>query len=482
MQLRIFIVDDDPDYSTLVRMHLRRQGNPTLRTFPNGEAVLEALDDPPDLILLDLVMPGVGGLETLRRIKARHPDLPTVMVSAQSEVSVALEAIKIGAYDYVTKGHDDFVKLQRIVQHIGAQVALTQEVSVLREQLPGQGLKNLIGESAPMARVFRLIQKTLRGDLTVAILGESGTGKELVAQAIHYNSPRRRGPFVIVNCAAIPKDLMESEFFGHEKGAFTGAHARKMGKFEQADGGTIFLDEVGELDPALQAKLLRVLQGQDFQRVGGSDLLNVNVRVLCATNQDLQAMVRKGTFREDLYYRLFQFPLQLPPLRQREQDVLLLAEHFRKRYLEQHPDLEPRPLSAQTRRTMLRHAWPGNVRELKNTVERALLIADGSQIEPADLMLDLALDLEAPVADPAAVNLPPEPALPSPPLSPAQVAQQAGAPDEIVSIETLKCLALEHAYHVCDGNINRMAEKLEITRSTIYRLMKKYDLQFEDVE
>ena len=403
MRLNIFVVDDDPDYGELIRYHLKRHADVNVRLFTTGEEVVAHLEEGTDLVLCDVVMPGQGGLETLRQITERRPGLPVVMVSAQTAVSVALEAMKLGAYDYVTKGHDDTVKLQAIVAHVAERLRLTRELATLRERLPAmRGLRGIVGESAAMARVFRLVEKALRGDLTVAIQGESGTGKELVAEAIHYNSKRRRHPFVVVNCAAIPRELMESEFFGHEKGSFTGAHARKIGKFEQAHGGTIFLDEIGELDLGLQAKLLRVLQNQEVQRVGGNETIKVDVRVLSATNQNVAEMIREGRFREDLYYRLFQFPIRLPPLRERDQDALLLAEHFRKTYLEKHPEVASRPFSAATRRHILRYPWPGNVRELKNAVERALLISDEPEIMPSDLMLEeIAPFATEPLAEPS---------------------------------------------------------------------------------
>ncbi len=470
MRLNIFVVDDDPDYGELLRYHLKRHADVAIRLFTTGEEAVAHLDEEPDLVLCDVVMPGQGGLETLRRIKAQRPELPVVMVSAQAAVSVALEAMKLGAYDYVTKGHDDTVKLQSIVAHVAERLRLTRELATLRDQLPAmRGLRGIIGESAAMARVFRLVQKALRGDLTVAIQGESGTGKELVAEAIHYNSKRRRQPFVVVNCAAIPRELMESEFFGHEKGSFTGAHARKAGKFEQADGGTIFLDEIGELDLGLQAKLLRVLQNQEVQRVGGAETIKVDVRILSATNRNVAEMIREGRFREDLYYRLFQFPIKLPPLRERDQDALLLADHFRKAFLAKHPDVEPRPFSAATRRYILRYPWPGNVRELKNAVERALLISDFPEITPADLMLEEIA--------PFAVKEVSEP-LPEPPAAPgsnhpAEQISRVAVPDEIIPLETLKVMAVVHAYEVCGGNINKAAARLGITRSTVYRLLKK---------
>ena len=471
MHLHIFIIEDDPDYAELMKYQLHRFSGPQTRHFDTGEAALAHLDDAPDLVFLDIVLPDISGLDVLRKIKQEKPDLPVAMVSAQTNVNVALEAMRLGAYDYVTKGHDDTVKVRSIAGQIADRVALAREVDSLRAQLPARhGLEHIVGESPAMAKVFNLIHKVLRGDLTVAIQGESGTGKELVAKAIHYNSGRKHGPFVVVNCAAIPRDLMESEFFGHEKGSFTGAHARKIGKFEQADGGTIFLDEVGELNLDLQAKLLRALQNREITRVGGNETIEFDARVISATNKDIIEMIRGGGFREDLYYRLFQFPIQLPPLRERDQDILLLAEHFRKTYLETHPDLEPRPFSAAARRVMVQHGWPGNVRELSNAVERALLISDTPEILPADLMLT---DLRMPVARPApagqaAVAPDAAPGLTDVPLFPT-------TPDEIVPLEEVKHRAVLQAYQLCEGNIEKTAKKLDVSRSTVYRILKKIE-------
>lgn len=468
MALRIFVVDDDPDYIQLIRYQLEKLDNVNVDSFNSGEDALDSMDLDPDLVLLDVVMPGRGGLETLRSIKENRPSTTVVMVSAQSAVSVALDAMRLGATDYITKGQDDTVKLKAIVEQTLQRVLLSREIEELRSLLPARtGVHGLVGESEAMANVFRTIKKTLRGDLTVAIVGESGTGKELVAQAIHYNSPRRREPFVLVNCAAIPRDLMESEFFGHEKGSFTGAHARKIGKFEQAHGGTIFLDEIGELDLSLQAKLLRVLQSQELQRVGGQETIRVNVRILSATNRDIRQMIEAGEFREDLYYRLFQFPIQIPPLRSRGQDVLMLAEHFRSEFLKSHPDVDDRSFSSETRRVMMRYRWPGNVRELKSAVERALLISDTADIIPADLMLD-----KLPISAAAEVDAE------SIPGSNAS-AGTAQSPDDIIPLEEVKLNAVVQAYEICEGNINQTANRLGVTRSTIYRLLKKAGIESE---
>ncbi|MEM1116982.1 MAG: sigma-54 dependent transcriptional regulator [Bacteroidota bacterium] len=459
MALRVALVDDDPDYARLLALHLRRMPDLDVETvtYGSGAAFLAALDagDVPDLGFLDVVMPEVDGIETLRRARATHPDLPLVVLSAQTTVRVALDAIELGAHDYLVKG-DDLGRVGRVVQREAERRTLVGELDALRARL-GETPQDprIIGESEAMARVYRMVAKAVRGDLATAVVGESGTGKELVAEAIHAGSARRDGPFVVVNCAAIPAELMESELFGHEKGSFTGAHARRAGVFEQADGGTLFLDEIGELPLGLQAKLLRVLQDRRVRRVGGTEAFSVDVRVISATHRDVPQMIRDGTFREDLYYRLFQFPIALPPLRDRGADVLLLADHFLEAAIERHPDLAPRRLTSAARQALARYRWPGNVRELGATVERAVLLADGEDITPADLLLGDALAEET---------------------RPADLATAAASPDEIVPIDTLKRLALEHAWRLCDGNADRTAARLGVTRSTVYRLVKTYGL------
>ncbi|MFK7849326.1 MAG: sigma-54-dependent transcriptional regulator [Rhodothermales bacterium] len=493
MSFRIFIVDDDPEYSALLQFQLRKIENVDIQTFSNGEDVINALGQSPHLILLDLVMPGQGGLETLRQIKLATPKLPVIVVSSQSVVSVALEALKLGAYDYVTKGYDDTMKINKLAEQIAERTKLTQEVSLLREQLRvPHGIPGMTGESASMGKVFRLINKTLVGGLSVAIVGESGTGKELVAHTIHYNSPRKRQSFVVVNCAAIPRELMESEFFGHEKGSFTGAYTRKTGKFEQANQGTIFLDEIGELNLDLQAKLLRVLQNQEVQRVGSNETIRVDVRVICATNRDIISMIQDGQFREDLYYRLFQFPINLPPLRERDQDTLLLATFFRKDFLKRHPDVQPRELSAASRRKVLEYDWPGNVRQLKNAIERALLISDTDEIIPDDLMLDAMRIIKRPKA-PSQHPAVTDSSISTETRGSAEMESNAGSsnpysgltatmePKDIMQLEDVKRMAVMHAYKLCKGNVDQTSLRLGVTRSTIYRLLDKYKQEGEDI-
>ncbi len=374
------------------------------------------------------------------------------------------------------------------------EVSLEREVESLRSEVSEKyQVGGMIGESPAIANVYRMIEKATRGDLMVAIQGESGTGKELVAKAIHYASGRKRGPFVVVNCAAIPKDLMESEFFGHEKGSFTGAYARKIGKFEQADGGTIFLDEIGELDLDLQAKLLRALQEGEITRVGGNDTIDFSARVISATNKDVVQMIREHKFREDLYYRLFQFPVPLPPLRERGQDLLLLSNYFFREFTKSHPEFKGKKLSTEARRAIAAHSWPGNIRELKSAIERAILLSDSQEVGAADLMISdlttispwsdrmsLARAAETSFSSPRVERTQPESRSVSTPISRNDFDEEDISLEDgdggIVSLEDLKQRAVERAYRLCDHNVDRAAVELGIGRATMYRLLRKFDM------
>jgi DNA-binding NtrC family response regulator len=501
MKYRIYVVDDDRHYARMLSYRLDKNDKYSVNVFHNGEDVLKALDDKPDLVLLDIMMPGIDGVEVLRQMLTRMPEVPVIMVSAQGVIDTAVEAMKLGAYDYITKGQDDLVKLDSIVRNVLEKVSLEREVETLRTEVTEKyQVKGMIGESPAMQEVYRKIQKATRGDLMVAIQGESGTGKELVAKAIHYASNRKRGPFVVVNCAAIPRELMESEFFGHEKGSFTGAHARKIGKFEQADGGTIFLDEIGELDMDLQSKLLRSLQEGELTRVGGNELIDFDARVICATNRDVVSMIRESKFREDLYYRLFQFPIPLPPLRERGADVLLLSNYFFRDYISKHPDFKGKKVSTQARRAIENYSWPGNVRELKSAIERAILLSDEAEINAADLMISdqntispwadrltlaEAAETSFAVSQASTSVAQPESASGSTPSSgndadgsvDGEVEVPLGDGDGgIVSLEELKQRAVERAYRLCDRNVDRAAVELGIGRATMYRLLKKFEI------
>ncbi len=451
----IYVVDDEENVRRLLEHWLKTKWGYKLRLFPNGEDCLNALDEEPDLVILDIMLPGISGLDTLKEIKQRHPDMPVIMLSAQGRIETAVETIKLGALDYFPKSID-LPKLEIAIKNALQLHALQREVAELRATVAQTGkLDNIVSSSGTMDEVLKLVHKAKDSDISVLIQGESGTGKELIARAIHYNGKRRSGPFVATNCAAIPRDLLESEMFGHEKGAFTGAVQRKIGRFEQADGGTIFLDEIGELDMNLQAKLLRAIQQRQFERVGGTETLTTNVRIISATNKDLIQAARDKEFREDLYYRLASFPIVLPPLRERRSDILLLAEHFLAKYNDRE-QRKIRSFSKKSIKLLYDYPWPGNVRELEGAIERAVLLCDGDTISESDLPLSLQAFADG---DDVAVPVP----------------SVFEGKDTVIPLETLKEQAVRHALKVTDGNVLDAAKKLRISRSTLYDLMKKYN-------
>ncbi len=463
---RILVVDDEPDMvENLVRI-LRREG---YRCSSAGEAkkALELLEaQRPDVVLTDLKMPEMDGMELLRRAHALDPALPVIMITAFSTIESAVAAIKEGAFDYLPKNFTAD-QLRVSVERALRQRRLQVENRNLREQLETTfRFETLLGRSPAMARVFELVRKAARSDANILVQGESGTGKELIARAIHANSPRAAQAFIPVDCASLPEQLLESELFGHEKGAFTGAIRTKAGLMESADHGTLFLDEIGEMPVGLQAKLLRALQERQVRRVGGNALVDVDVRIVSATNRDLRASVAKGDFRDDLYYRVNVITIQLPPLREREGDVELLAHAFLDRYGKGHL----RGIDDDALAALKTYRWPGNVRELQNVVERACALADGDHLQLGDLPDYL-------VGGGASVPVP------------------AGAPDEAVDAAraTAQGLSLKDAKEQWmgvleasylrellarhEGNVSAAAKTAGIDRKTFHRLINKYQLK-----
>jgi DNA-binding NtrC family response regulator len=380
---RVLIVDDEPGVCESLRMTLK--GDYDVIVVTSGTDALQFLDaDRADVVLLDVLMPGMDGMETLERIKGRWHVLPVVMLTATKTIKTAVEAMRLGAFHYVTKPFD-VDELRVILKKATETGALVEEVGRLRTEV-GQRyrLDNIIGRSPKMQEVFKTVLTVAPLKTTVLITGESGTGKELIAKAIHYHSPRASKPLVILNCAAIPATLLESELFGHEKGAFTDAHTRKLGQFELADQGTLFLDEIGEMHPQTQAKLLRVLEQSEFLHVGGVQPIRVDVRIIAATNRNLVQAIKDGSFRTDLYYRLNVVSLHLPPLRERREDLTHLIRHFTERKAKElhAPDRQFSPESVDL---LLRYPWPGNVRELENVIERVLVLTDRTIVPPEEL-------------------------------------------------------------------------------------------------
>jgi DNA-binding NtrC family response regulator len=460
MTARILIVEDERAIRLALSGLLRREGYETNQA-ESGEEAIRALDkEAYDFVLTDLALgSGASGMEVLRSAKERQPETPVVMITAHGNEKIAVEAMKLGADDYVPKPFDND-EIRLVVRRALERTRLSRENRILRARIERDfGFDNLIGSGPAMRRVFEMIQKVAETDLTVLIRGASGTGKELVAQALHQNSPRKSQPFVAVNCAAISRELVESELFGHEKGAFTGADARRAGRFEAADGGTIFLDEIGDMAPETQAKVLRVLQERSLERVGGTQPIEVDVRVVAATHRDLETEVKEGRFREDLYYRLKVVDLDLPPLRERTEDLPALAQRFLEQVAER-LGREKKMLSDEALARLIRHPWPGNVRELRNVIEQAAVLTSGESIEEADLNLSGKMGG-------AADQLPHHGDVPF-----------SDAKKQVV--EDFERSFLLRALRDNDGNISRTAEAIGMVRQSLQQKIRELELRDED--
>ncbi len=382
----IFIVEDDPIFGKILEHHLSLNPDYDVQLFSNGQDLLKNLYRNPSVITLDYSLPDLTGSDILKRIKQYNPDIQVIIVSGQEDVATAVKLLKEGAYDYLTKEENTRQRLWNVILKIREHFNFQKQIEILQEEV-GRKFefdKTILGQNPAVIKLHSLIERASRSAITVSITGETGTGKELVAKAVHYASSRRKKPFVAVNMAAIPKDLLESELFGYEKGAFTGAMARKTGKFEEADGGTLFLDEISEMEVQMQSKLLRALQEREVTRIGGKELVKFDIRVITATNKDLAEEVRKGTFREDLYYRLLGLPIPLPPLRERGNDILLLAKHFSDVFCAENK-LKKLTFSEGLKEKLLAYSYPGNVRELKAVVEVAAVMAEGDVLQSSDI-------------------------------------------------------------------------------------------------
>lgn len=379
-------MEDNTFFSQLIKQKLEQNDHIEVELFESGAAFRNNLHRNPDIVILDYSIPDTNGIDLLREIKHYNNDIKTILLSGQEKVEVVIEAFEHGAEEYIKKDDNALTLLDlKVTKHLGS-VDLRKEVETLREQIIDRNkYHKIIGESQAILKVLRLVQKVEKTNMLALITGESGTGKELIASAIHYNSDRRNKPFVAVNVAAIPEDLIESELFGHERGAFTGADTKRIGKFEEANEGTIFLDEIGEMDVHMQTKLLRVLQESKITRLGSNKEIPLNVRVIAATNKNLAQRVKDGKMREDLYYRLQGFLIHLPPLRERENDILLLSRTMLNQFCTSNR-LPVKSFSADAIQKMMAHPWSGNVRELKAFVERSVLISDGDTIEAEDLI------------------------------------------------------------------------------------------------
>jgi two-component system, NtrC family, response regulator AtoC len=451
MTRRILIVDDEPSLRKVLAAHLRRFGHESESAEDGAIAIRRLQEEPFHLVVTDLRMPNVDGMELLRWIHQHQPGLPVILITAHGTVETAVEAIKAGAFDYVTKPFDRDELRGVITKALATEQRNNRRVA----SAPDSTIHGIVGSTPAMRDLLKLVEKVAPSPTTVLVTGESGTGKELVARALHTKSERAQGPFIQINCGAIPESLFEAELFGYERGAFTGAVASKKGRFELASGGTLFLDEVGELPRDMQVKLLRALQERQVDRVGGVEPIPVDVRVVAATNVDLKKASEDGRFRSDLYYRLAVFPIELPPLRERSEDIPLLVEHFLARFGARLGKSVLR-VAPEAMAQLLEYAWPGNIRELENLMERAVLLAEGDTIGPSDL----------------------------PGLRGAAIAPSGQELDELdlkeyVRVHTarLERARIQRVLEAEDGNVTRAARRLGISRKSLQTKMKEYGLR-----
>lgn len=446
---KIFIIEDDPWYGQILRHHLSMNPDYELELFTTGKEFLNNLYKKPDLVCMDFGLPDITGDKLLKEIKVRDKDIPIIVISAQEEINVAVDLLKSGAKDYIIKDDHTKEQLWKSIIHIRENLNLRQEVEELKAQLGEKySFENsIIGQSDAIKKTFKFLQKAINSSINVSITGETGTGKEVYAKAIHFNSERRKKPFVAVNMGAIPKELAESELFGHEKGAFTGAAGFKIGKFEEAQGGTLFLDEIGELDLSLQSKLLRVIQEREVVRVGGNKPIKIDIRLISATHKNMTQEVKEGRFREDLFFRIVGLPIELPPLRDRNNDVIILAKHFIEEFAKTNKT-KPLSLSEATKTKLKGYAWPGNVRELKAVIDLACVMADANEIKGEDLTFYEIGDVK--------------------PYSTSEK-----------TLKEFEVEIIEHFLKKYNENVVFVAEKLDIGKSKIYNMIKSGEIKIK---
>ncbi|HEX2395253.1 MAG TPA: sigma-54 dependent transcriptional regulator [Bacteroidales bacterium] len=439
----IYVVEDNDWYNRLLVHTLSLNPDNVVKSFFTARDFFENLSEVPDIVTLDYRLPDATGTDVLKGLKQEYPDVEVILISEQDDINTVVELLKLGAKDYIIKSDDIRDRLLNTVQNITKEIGLRSEISMLRKEVQKKYdfRKSILGESPKMQIVYERIEKALNTSINVSVYGETGTGKELVAKAIHYNSKRKERSFVAFNVSAVPSELMESELFGHEKGAFTGASYRRTGKFEEADGGTLFLDEIAEMDPALQVKLLRALQEKEIVRVGSNQTIKTDCRIIVATNKNLKEEVKKGRFREDLYYRLLGLPIELPPLRDRGNDILLLARHFIEAFCKEN-QLTLRKLSQGAQKKLISYSYPGNIRELKSIIELAITLSDKNEIQPQDIILD-------------------------------SDAQSEASENKELTLRDYELKIIKSYLNKYNNDIRTVAQKLDIGVSTIYRLMKE---------
>ena len=443
--VKIFVVEDDPAYTKFLKYVLELNPDYEVEFFNSGKDCIANLYKNPAVITLDYSLPDMTGEQVLGQIRGHDPNINVIIVSAQEKIHTAVELLKSGAYDYISKDHETKERLLNSINNARNKTSLIKEIVHLKKEISEkyEFEKSIIGTSPAIKRIFGLLEKAVQTNISVSISGETGTGKELVAKAIHYNSKRKSKPFVAVNIAAIPRDLIESELFGHEKGAFTGALTRRIGKFEEAEGGTIFLDEIGEMDPNLQAKLLRVLQEREVTRIGGNQVIKLDVRILAATHKDLAEEAKSGRFREDLYYRLLGLPIHLPPLRERGNDVLLIAKSFLDSFAQEN-GLRKFKISQEAQEKLLQYPFPGNIRELKSIIELSAVMAEDQEIRPQDISFNSTARMESFLY-------------------------------QEMTMQEFMYRIIRHYLNKYENNVLEVARRLDIGKSSLYRYLKEME-------
>ena len=443
--VRIFVVEDDPAYSKFLKYVLGLNPDFEVEFFSSGKDCLQNLHKNPTIITLDYSLPDMPGEKVLNQIRAHDPNINVVIVSAQEKIGTAVELLKLGAYDYITKDQETKDRILNSINNARNKSSLIKEIHHLKKEISEkyEFEKSIIGTSAAIRKIFGLLEKACSTNISVSVSGETGTGKELVAKAIHYNSKRKNKPFVAVNIAAIPRDLIESELLGHEKGAFTGALTRRIGKFEEADGGTIFLDEIGDMEPSLQAKMLRVLQEREVTRIGGNQVIKLDVRIISATHKDLGEEVKTGKFREDLYYRLLGLPIHLPPLRERGNDIILIAKHFLDQFTKDNQ--MPRfKINQDAQQKLLQYPYPGNIRELKSVIELAAVMATDQEIKASDITFNTSTRIESFLY-------------------------------QEMPMQQYMYRIIRHFLNKYDDNVLEVAKRLDVGKSSLYRYLKEME-------
>ncbi len=442
---KIYAVEDDPVFAKMLKYVLTLDPEHEVELFDNGLDLMDNLHHRPALITIDYSLPDMSGEDLLKRVKYQFPEIPVIIISAQERIKTAVKLLKAGAYDYITKDEDIRERLLNSINNAKKNISLANEVETLREELSIKYdfEKNIIGKSPAMKKVFTMLEKAVKTNITVSVNGETGTGKELIAKAVHFNSSRKNKPFIPVNIAALPNSLLESELFGYEKGAFTGANSRRIGKFEEANKGTIFLDEIGEMDVNLQAKLLRVIQERELVRIGGNELVKLDVRIITATHKDLAKEVQAGTFREDLYYRLLGLPIYLPPLRERQNDVLIICKYFVEQFSKEN-QLGNIYITQDAQKKLLAYSWPGNIRELKAVIELACVMSDGEKIDAEDIQFN-------------------------------SLNKDTDLFSKEMTMKEYTFTIVRNFLEKYDDNVLLVAEKLNVGKSTIYRYLKEME-------